>query len=88
MKRTPHTLETIQSKLYSAVISDALDGLGYRNQSPNIDFRPYTGIETLVGRCKTTLWADIHHEHPKPYEFELMAVDASQPGDIIIAASS
>jgi hypothetical protein len=49
---------------------------------------PILGIETLVGRCKTTLWADIHHEHPKPYELELMAVDASQPGDIIIAASS
>jgi hypothetical protein len=43
MKRTQYSLETIQSKLYSAVISDALDGLGYRNQSPNIDFRAYTG---------------------------------------------
>ena len=88
MKRTPHSLETIQRKLYSAVISDALDSLGYRNQSPNIDFRPYTGIETLVGRCKTTLWADMYHQDPNPYELELNAVDSCQPGDILIAEAS
>jgi regulator of RNase E activity RraA len=87
MERTQHSLETIQNKLYTAVISDALDSLGYHNQSPNIDFRPYTGIETLVGRCKTTLWADMYHPDPKPYELELMAVDGCQPGDILIAAA-
>lgn len=80
-------LKEIQEKLYSAVLSDAMDSLGYRNQSPNIDLRPYTGISILVGRCKTTLWADMFHEDPNPYALELQAVDSCKEGDVLIAAA-
>jgi 4-hydroxy-4-methyl-2-oxoglutarate aldolase len=87
MSKTQRSLESIQNKLFSAVISDALDSLGYRHQSPNIDFRSYTSKGKLVGRCKTTLWTDMFHTDPKPYELELKAVDSCQPGDIMIAAA-
>ena len=87
MNKTQHTLENIRNKLFSAVICDALDSLGYRNQSPNIDFRDYTGVGKLVGRCKTTLWADMFHDDPNPYDLELKAVDSCQSGDILIAAA-
>ncbi len=80
-------LKEIEEKLYSAVLSDAMDSLGYRNQSPNIDLRPYTGISILVGRCKTTLWADMFHEDPNPYALELQAVDSCKEGDVLIAAA-
>ena len=33
MSKTHHSLESIQNKLFSAVISDALDSLEFRNQS-------------------------------------------------------
>lgn len=82
-----YSLKEIQEKLYSAVLSDAMDSLGYRNQSPNIDLRPYTGISIVVGRCKTTLWTDIFHEDPNPYALELQAVDSCEEGDILIAAA-
>ena len=81
------TLEIIRNELYSAVVSDALDGLGYKHQSPRVQLPPMTGIHKLVGRCKTTLWADMAHEDPKPYELELLAVDSCKPDDIIIAAA-
>jgi regulator of RNase E activity RraA len=42
----------------------------------------------LVGRCKTTLWADMYHEDPRPYELELKAVDSCRADDVIIAAAS
>ena len=87
MKKTHYSLEVIQNKLFSAVICDALDSLGYRNQSPNIQFKAYTNMNTVVGHCKTTLWADMYHEDPNPYELELKAVDNCQPGDILIAAA-
>ena len=87
MEKTAYSLESIQIKLYSAVISDALDSLGYRNQSPEILFKAYSGINKLVGRCKTTLWSDIYENDPNPYELELKAVDGCQPGDILIAAA-
>src|SRR4029079_12767693 len=66
---------------------DALDAEGFPNQSPRIQLRPLTSEGTLVGRCKTTLWADMAHVDPKPYELELIAVDGCKPDDVLIAAA-
>src|SRR4029079_11748534 len=66
---------------------DALDAEGFPNQSPRIQLRPLTSEGTLVGRCKTTLWADMAHVDPKPYELELAAVDGCRPDDVLIAAA-
>lgn len=85
--KTDIPLEEIKNKLFSAVINDALDGLGYRHQSPNIPFKAYSGVDRIVGRCKTTLWADMYHNDSNPYELELQSVDSCQPGDILIAAA-
>ena len=87
MNRTSYDLEDIREKLYSAVISDALDSLGYRHQSPPIPFQAYSGIQKIVGRCKTTLWAEMYHDDPNPYALELSAVDSCQPGDLLVAAA-
>ena len=85
--RTPFSLQEIHDRLYSAVISDALDSLGFRDQSIRTELRPYTGINKLVGRCKTTLWADMYHPDPEPYALELKAVDSCLPGQVLIAAA-
>ncbi len=81
------TLDMMRRELYSAVVSDALDGLGYPHQSPRIQLPRYTGEGLLVGRCKTTLWADMAHVDPQPYELELIAVDGCRPDDVLIAAA-
>ena len=44
-------------------------------------------VPTLVGRCRTTLWADMAHDDPHPYALELQAVDAWRPDDVLIAAA-
>ncbi|GAA4444513.1 RraA family protein [Ravibacter arvi] len=77
----------IEQELYSAVISDVLDGMGFTNQATRSTFFPYTGIKKLVGRCRTTLWSDMFHRDEAPYELELEAVDSCLPGDVIIAAA-
>lgn len=81
------TLDMVRKNLYSAVVCDALDSLGYRNQSPRVPIRPMSGVSILVGRCKTTLWADMFHVDPKPYELELIAVDSCKPDDVMIGAA-
>lgn len=81
------TLAMMREHLYSAVVSDALDAMGFTHQSPRVPLKPYTGNGLLVGRCKTTLWADMAHVDPKPYELELKAVDACQADDVLIAAA-
>lgn len=82
------TLAMMRQSLFSAVVCDALDSLGLRNQSPRIALRPMTVFgAVLVGRCKTTLWADMAHADPKPYELELRAVDGCKADDVLIAAA-
>jgi 4-hydroxy-4-methyl-2-oxoglutarate aldolase len=81
------TLEMMRQTLYSAVVCDALDSLGLGRQSPRIQFRPTSGEQKLIGRCKTTLWVDMAHVDPVPYDLELKAVDSCKPDDILIAAA-
>ena len=81
------TLDDIRRQMYSAVISDALDALGHRNQSPRVPLQQLTSSRMIVGRCRTTLWADMFHEDPRPYELELQAVDRCRPDDVFIAAA-
>jgi regulator of RNase E activity RraA len=77
----------MRESLYAAVVADALDGLGFRNQSPRVQLHPYSSSGLLVGRCKTTLWADMYHPDPRPYELELQAVDGCQVDDVLICAA-
>ena len=81
------TIEMMRESLYSAVVADALDSLGYKNSSPRTQLKPMTGQGMLVGRCRTSLWVDMFHEDPSPYELELIAVDGCQPDDVLIAAA-
>ena len=87
-----YSFEEMRAQLYSAVVCDALDSLGRRNQSPRVALGLQTGSNLaptglLVGRCKTTLWADMYHIDPKPYELELQAVDDCRTDDVLIAAA-
>jgi regulator of RNase E activity RraA len=81
------TLEMMRQALYSAVVCDALDAMGITHQSPRVPLLPMTSDRLLVGRCKTTLWADMYHADPRPYELELQAVDSCQADDVFIAAA-
>jgi regulator of RNase E activity RraA len=81
------TLAMMRESLTSAVVCDALDQVGYPHQSPRVPLRPITTAGVLVGRCKTTLWADMAHPDPRPYELELRAVDTCRPDEVLIAAT-
>ncbi|HIE97958.1 MAG TPA: RraA family protein [Planctomycetes bacterium] len=81
------TLQQIREHMYSAVICDALDSIGHTHQSPRSQFQQLTTQQMIVGRCRTTLWADMFHEDPEPYALELKSVDSCQPDDVLIAAA-
>ncbi|MEO2017668.1 MAG: RraA family protein [Fuerstiella sp.] len=82
------TLQQIREHMYSAVICDALDSIGHTHQSPRTQFQQLTRRQMMVGRCRTTLWADMFHEDSEPYALELKSVDSCQPDDVLIAAAS
>jgi regulator of RNase E activity RraA len=82
------TLAMMRKTLYVAVVLDSLDSVGLTHQSPRVELAPRTGVNILVGRCKTTLWADMAHQDPSPYELELKALDSCQKDDVLIAAAN
>lgn len=79
--------DSIKDRLYSAVLSDALDAAGFREQCLQVALSPLTGVPRLAGRCRTTLWEDVEGIDPVPYALELEAVDDLQPGEVLIAAA-
>lgn len=81
-------LDKLRENLTVALICDALDVAGLREQSPCLPITPLTTVGTLLmGRAKTTLWEDIDYEDPNPYELELAAIDSCQPDDVIVCAA-
>lgn len=81
------TLADMRACFTAAVVCDALDAEGYPHQSPRVSLAPLTLPGVLIGRCKTTLWADMAHPDPRPYELELKAVDSCQPDDVLVCAA-
>ena len=77
----------MESKLYAAVLSDVLDGLGFRNQAMAARLRPVYPGAVVLGRAHTALTVDIFELRPDPYRMEIEAVDTLKPGDVMVAAT-
>src|SRR3712207_1849348 len=75
-------------RLYVAVISDILDGLGYRNQVMYTGVRPVlpNPRQVLVGRAATMLVAPQYETVEQPYTHQIAAIDALRPGDVAVIA--
>ena len=72
------------SQLYSAVVADVLDALGFRNQTLAADIRPLTPQRQVCGRVYTARAAVVHAAPEKPYELEIAAVDAMVADDVLL----
>jgi 4-hydroxy-4-methyl-2-oxoglutarate aldolase len=76
----------MQEKLYSAVVADILDGLGFRNQALPHDIRPVDPSRKLVGRAYTILATDTVEIPEDPYIKELEAVDGLTDSGVVVAS--
>jgi 4-hydroxy-4-methyl-2-oxoglutarate aldolase len=83
----PITLVDMRAHFTAAVVCDALDQVGLTRQSPRLALKPLTGGGVLIGRCRTTLWSEMFHPDPRPYELELVAVDGCRPDDVLVCAA-
>jgi regulator of RNase E activity RraA len=80
-------LDLIASRLYAAVLSDVIDGLGFRDQAMDARLRPVWQGATVAGRAHTLLTVDIFELRPDPYRKEIEAVDSLKPGDVLVGAT-
>lgn len=88
MKNKHLDFDQMKEKLYSAVICDILDSLGYRKQAMNHTIRPLMEDWVAVGRAFTVLASDIFEVPAEPYKLELEAVDSIKKGDLMVATTN
>jgi 4-hydroxy-4-methyl-2-oxoglutarate aldolase len=80
--------KSLSQELYTAVLSDTLDGFGLRNQAMRPFVRPVDDGLVLMGRVRTGCFV----EHPNlaegqnPYELEMALLDDLKPGDVSVLA--
>lgn len=76
----------LRTRLYSAVLSDVLDGFGRRNQAMRPFVRPLDEDLILFGRARTGLYMNTYGvaEGENPYEVEIALVDDLKPGDVAV----
>lgn len=80
----------IRARLFTSVISDALDGVGCRQQAMASHIRPLDDQLVLVGRARTAAFMEAwhHEEGTNPYELEIQLVDDLKPHEIPVFACS
>ena len=79
-------LEQARNKLYTAVISDTLDGMGILSQALSPSVRPLDESLVLCGRARTGLYMPVYHDDEALdiYEHEIALVDDLRPGDVAV----
>jgi 4-hydroxy-4-methyl-2-oxoglutarate aldolase len=77
----------IEATLYTAVLADILDNLGYRQQIMHYQLRPLYSEAKLVGRAATMATADVDKIPQQPYKLELALLDDLKPGEVVVCAT-
>jgi regulator of RNase E activity RraA len=78
----------IEANLYTAVISDSLDELGYRNQAFREFIRPLSPDDRFAGWARTFACVDVYHIPSDPYVMEIEAMDSILPGEVVVASTA
>jgi 4-hydroxy-4-methyl-2-oxoglutarate aldolase len=81
--------DLLKEKLYTAVLADTMDKLGYYFQTMDPNIRPLFPEAVVVGRAATMLCIDSFFEEPeKPYELLLDLLDDLKPGEVVVCGCS
>ena len=80
--------DMMQEKLYAAVLSDALDAAGYRDQVLRHTIRPLLPETVVVGRAMPVLCLEVYEIPDEPYQQEIAAVDSLKQNDVLICSTN
>ena len=76
----------MKEKLYTPVVGDILDNLGYYHQFLPQYIRPLTNEMKLAGKAMTVLMIDVFGKQKKPFGLLTEALDQLQKNEIYIVA--
>ncbi|MEN1761430.1 RraA family protein [Anoxynatronum sibiricum] len=77
--------QLMKEKLYTPVVGDILDVMGYYHQFLPQDVRPMREDMKLAGKAMTVLMIDVFSEQKKPFGLLTEALDQLETNDIYIA---
>ena len=80
--------DMMEERLYAAVISDALDAAGYREQALRHTIRPLNPTTVVVGRAMPVLCVDVYEIPDEPYQQEIAAVDSLKQDDVFVCTTN
>ncbi len=80
--------DMMEEQLYAAVISDALDAAGFREQALKHTIRPLLPETIVVGRAMPVLCLDVYEIPDEPYQQEIAAVDSLKQDDVLICSTN
>jgi 4-hydroxy-4-methyl-2-oxoglutarate aldolase len=84
----PIDYASAKENLYAAIIADILDDMGYRDQVMDATLRPLQAESLVVGRARTMLAVPEFSIPARPYDRQIEATDALEPGDIVVVHMS
>jgi 4-hydroxy-4-methyl-2-oxoglutarate aldolase len=87
-KNDKELFDTMEKKLYSSVISDVVDKLGYRKQAMRADINPMWPGAVVAGRAHTCLSVDVYETKENHYAMEIEAVDTLKPNDVLVGGTN
>lgn len=80
-------LTRIREELYSGVVHDVLDEMGYRNQALPARIKPLEPHFRVVGRAATMLAVPVSHpSESKPFGFTLEFLDGLSSGEVVVGS--
>jgi 4-hydroxy-4-methyl-2-oxoglutarate aldolase len=77
----------ISTNLYTAVLSDALDELGFRNQAMREYLHALDPCSVFAGWARTISCMDVFEESEDPYGLEIEAIDSLLPGEVAVVGT-
>jgi len=78
--------ELFRNELYTSVVGDILDELGYYHQFLPQQVQPLRITDKIIGRAMPVLMIDVYGPQKKPFGRLTEALDQLQPGEVYIAA--
>lgn len=75
----------MKEKLYTPVVGDILDVMGYAHQFLPQDIRPLKDSMKLAGKAMTVLMIDVYGEQKKPFGYLTECLDQLKTNEIYIA---
>jgi 4-hydroxy-4-methyl-2-oxoglutarate aldolase len=79
-------IDQVRQRLFTAVLSDVMDRLGYMRQAMSAKIRPLDTSLVMVGRARTGYYAEVFEaiEGENPYELEIALIDDLRPGEVAV----